>query len=293
MNNVILFENKDFGKVRTLINNNGEVYFVAKDIAEILGYTKLDAMYRRLDSEEMIKINPQSIEIAGFPHEVGIQLEPNPNVKILTMINESGLYSSVLGSKLPSAMRFQKWVTKEVLPSIRKTGSYIVDNKEAEKQAVSKVLAKADTDMLEMFQALLTRQIATSKQLEVISIENKRLEGEVIYKEDVIIGLVEDISLAEKRQRLNQIMKYGFKGGLEMRNKWGLLYSEFEKKYHIDLSRRMNSDKALAIKPKFKNKVDYIEREMEMIPQLYEIACKLFENDIEVLKNEWVSIIEG
>ena len=140
MNNVILFEKEDFGRVRTVVDNIGDVYFVAKDIAEILGYTKLDAMYRRLDNEEMIKINPQSIETAGFPHEVGIQLESNPNVKILTMINESGLYSSVLGSKLPSAIKFQKWVTKEVLPSIRKNGGYITNQ---ENMTSEQILANA------------------------------------------------------------------------------------------------------------------------------------------------------
>lgn len=88
MNNVILFENEDFGRVRTVVDNIGDVYFVAKDIAEILGYTKLDAMYRRLDNEEMIKINPQSIETAGFPHEVGMVDTPFGQLYLFKKIKE-------------------------------------------------------------------------------------------------------------------------------------------------------------------------------------------------------------
>ena len=91
MNNLMVFENENFGNVRVLRREDGEFYFVAKDISEKLGYEKLDSMYRRIDSDDMIKINPQSIENAGFPHEIGSQIEPNPNVKILTLVNESGL----------------------------------------------------------------------------------------------------------------------------------------------------------------------------------------------------------
>ena len=122
-------------------------------------------------------------------------------------------------------------------------------------------------------------------------IENKKLTEEVEYKEDVIIGLVDDISLAEKRQRLVQIMKYNFKNPKDMANRYNILYSEFERKYHVDLSRRMKSNDIKDIKPKIKNKMDYIDRIMNKIPELYEMACKIYENDVEQLKKEWFDTV--
>lgn len=121
--NIMIFNNENFGEVRTLTINE-EPYFVAKDLAKILGYKKLDAMYRIIDEEDKKNINPQTIENAGFPQN-GVILEPNPNIKRLTIINESGLYSAIFGSTIPEAKAFKKWITSEVLPTIRKTGCYI------------------------------------------------------------------------------------------------------------------------------------------------------------------------
>ena len=80
-------------------------------------------MYDHVYKEDKINIDPQSKQYQGLC-ENGTTLEPNPNVRILTIINESGLYSAIFGSKLPSAKKFKRWVTSKVLPSIRKTGSY-------------------------------------------------------------------------------------------------------------------------------------------------------------------------
>lgn len=124
-NEIRLFENEKFGKVR-VVEHDGKPWFVGKDVAQILGYTKPDAMYRIVDKEYKIKINPQTIENTGFPQN-GVTLESNPNVKNLILINESGLYSAIFNSKLPAAKEFKHWVTSEVLPSIRKTGSYSVN----------------------------------------------------------------------------------------------------------------------------------------------------------------------
>lgn len=130
--------------------------------------------------------------------------------------------------------------------------------------------------------------ILASKKLAEIEVKEatKELKKEIEHKEDVIITLVEDIDLCTKRQRISQIVRYG--ASKRYAERWGLLYKEFEHKYHIDLSRRI---KSCEIKPKIKNKIDYIERVLEMIPQLYEVACKLFENDVEKLKLEWVNTV--
>lgn len=110
MNEIKIFENQEFGKVRT-IENSGEVWFVGKDVAEILGYQNSSkALHDHVDEED--KINNESLSSLG---QRGGWL-----------INESGLYSLVLSSKLPTAKKFKRWVTSEVLPAIRKTGEYHV-----------------------------------------------------------------------------------------------------------------------------------------------------------------------
>ena len=102
--------------------------------------------------------------------------------------------------------------------------------------------------------------------------------------------MANDIDLETKRQRISQIIRYGANGRYSER--WGLLYKEFEGKYHINIKRRMESEEVKAIKPKIKSKMDYIDRVLNMIPQLYEVSFKVFEEDIEKLRKEWESTIQ-
>lgn len=124
-------------------------------------------------------------------------------------------------------------------------------------------------------------------QLEETVAEQKK---EIEHKEDVIVGLVEDIDLATKRQRINQIVRYHARNTEGLTKRWNLLYDEFEKKYHVNLSVRLENYKN-TYKPKLKNRIDVIDRQMEMIPQLYEICCKLYENDVKILMQEWEGTI--
>lgn len=94
-------------QLRVIIDDNGNPWFIAKEVAEILGYSDAEAMTRRLDDDEI-----QNLQIVGFG---------NRGVNI---INESGLYSATLGSTKSEAKPFRKKVTAEILPAIRKTGSY-------------------------------------------------------------------------------------------------------------------------------------------------------------------------
>ena len=108
-NKIRVFENQEFGKVRTVVIND-EPWFVGKDVTSILGYTNASkALIDHVDSED--KLNNESLSSLG---QRGGWL-----------INESGLYSLILSSKLPTAKKFKRWVTSEVLPSIRKNGGYI------------------------------------------------------------------------------------------------------------------------------------------------------------------------
>jgi prophage antirepressor-like protein len=109
MNNILQFSNKEFGEL-TVIEKDGEFFFLGKEVAEKLGYSNTrDALARHVDIEDRA--------------DVGIH--DGRQMRSMTAINESGLYSLILSSKLPSAKRFKHWVTKEVLPSIRKNGGYI------------------------------------------------------------------------------------------------------------------------------------------------------------------------
>lgn len=112
MNDIQIFKNEQFGQVR-VITKDGEPWFVGKDIAEVLGYSNSrDALITHVDEEDR-----NTVAISDGKRG-------NPNQ---TIINESGLYSLILGSKLPSAKKFKKWVTSDVLPSIRKHGMYATD----------------------------------------------------------------------------------------------------------------------------------------------------------------------
>ena len=108
MNELQVFNNDEFGSIRTVTIEN-EPWFVGKDVAEVLGYTNPSkALADHVDTED--KLNNETLLSLG---QRGGWL-----------INESGLYSLILSSKLPSAKKFKRWVTSEVLPAIRKTGSY-------------------------------------------------------------------------------------------------------------------------------------------------------------------------
>ena len=115
-----IFNNPSFGSVRAFADENGEPWFYGNDVAEILGYSNLGKAIRDHVDEE----DRKSLKYKASPKMVG-SLWTNPNdFSSKIVISESGVYSLVFGSNLPSARQFERWVTKEVLPSIRKTGSY-------------------------------------------------------------------------------------------------------------------------------------------------------------------------
>ncbi|MBD9291844.1 MAG: phage repressor protein [Coprococcus eutactus] len=108
MNDLKIYENKEFGEIRT-VNIDGEPWFVGVDIATALGYSNTrDAIAKHIDNED----------------KATVAIHDGRQKRNITAINESGLYSLILSSELPSAKAFKRWVTSEVLPSIRKTGSY-------------------------------------------------------------------------------------------------------------------------------------------------------------------------
>lgn len=141
-NQIQVFNNSEFGNIRTL-EINGEPYFVGKDVATALGYKETaKAVREHVDADDK-----------------GVSVLDTPGGKQqITVINESGLYSLIFASKLPSAKRFKRWVTSEVLPMLRKTGKYSMTDDEPEQPPVSlkermeiaKLIAKTPKNRLHM-----------------------------------------------------------------------------------------------------------------------------------------------
>ena len=131
MKEIQVFKNELFGEIRTLTNERGEPLFVGKDVATALGYSKSrNALSAHVDAEDK-----KDALIQG----------PLGGAQRMTVINESGLYSLIISSKLPTAKAFKRWVTAEVLPQIRKTGGYIpTHDAEGRELSNEEVLALAD-----------------------------------------------------------------------------------------------------------------------------------------------------
>ena len=160
MNELKIFENPAFGKVR-LVEQGGEPWFVGKDVAEILGYSDLNkAVAMHVDDDDK-KLNDKT--------------SPSFGQRGTTLINESGLYSLVLSSKLPDAKKFKHWVTAEVLPAIRKTGGYIAGS---EKMSDAELMAKA----VLVAQATIKERDARIKELES---DTQRMKPKEIFADAV------------------------------------------------------------------------------------------------------------
>ena len=144
MDELQIFDSEEFGRIRT-VSISGEPWFVAKDISDKLGYAQTSNMMKRIDEEDS-----KSSILDGM------------NMKSL-LINESGLDSAILGSKLESAKRFKRWVTSEVLPSIRKNGGYIAGQENM-----------TDDELLE--KAVLVAQKKIAERDKIIEQQKQKIE---------------------------------------------------------------------------------------------------------------------
>lgn len=143
MNDLKIFENKEFGEIRTVVKD-GEPWFVGKDVAEILGHSNPQRALRDYIDDD----------------DKGVTKIVTPGgTQTMAIINESGLYSLILSSKLPNAKKFKKWVTSEVLPSIRKNGGYIAgQDTMSDDELMARALQVAQNKILER-----DKQIETMK----------------------------------------------------------------------------------------------------------------------------------
>lgn len=171
MNELKIFESPDFGKVRTM-EINGEPYFVGKDVAEILGYSNPQKALRdHIDKED--KTLNDLFTVNGTK---GV------------LINESGLYSLILSSKLPKAKEFKRWVTSDVLPSIRRHGLYATDE----------LIANPDI-AIAAFQALKEEREKSRQLMDTVAVQNQQiaeLQPKASYY-DVVLNCKDLLSITE------------------------------------------------------------------------------------------------
>lgn len=260
-----LFTNSQFGNLRTLTIDN-EPWFVGKDVAEALGYQNGSRDINRHVSEE----DRQNYRNGTFESNRG-----------MTIINESGLYSLILSSKLPTAKQFKHWVTAEVLPAIRKTGGYIAGEKDM-------------TDEELICKALILVNKKVEERNEVIAHQNLRIakmDKKICNQENIITSLTKDITPADQRAIIVRTLTYSKEGndGLNFGTRYGILYREFDQKFHMNTKLRYEKYNETH-SPKYKSRLDFIDKELHMLPELFELTMKLFATNKEALIDEWFAI---
>lgn len=138
MKELKIFENNEFGEIRTVLGADSEPWFVGKDVAEILEYSNTrDALSRHVDNED----------------KADVAIHDGRQNRNQIVINESGLYSLIFSSKMEKAKEFKRWVTSEVLPAIRRDGGYmVVGQGESEEDILARamIIAKKNIDKLEL-----------------------------------------------------------------------------------------------------------------------------------------------
>jgi len=188
MNTLQIFKNNEFGSIRTLQNEKGN-WLVGKDIAESLGYKNTrDALNKHVDEED----------------KADVAIHDGSQNRNMVLINESGLYSLVLSSKLPTAKKFKRWVTSEVLPQIRQTGGYIPTNKD---ETEEDILAKA---MLIAQKTIEKKNKIIEEQKPLVSFANKvaTSQNSLLVREVAKLASKEGINIGEKRL-WNKLREWG------------------------------------------------------------------------------------
>lgn len=258
---VTVFKNPvhpEFGELRT-VEISGEPWFVGKDVATALGYSDtFGALKKHVDAADK-----QNCQNDSFDTPRG-----------MTIINESGLYSLILSSKLPSAKEFKHWVTSEVLPSIRKNGAYI---RNQENMTPAEIVARG---------LIAAQKIIEEREKEIVHLNNRcgRLTQTIAEKQDVINAISRNVPAPTKRMMLNRVMRR--RSPELVQSRWSYLYARFDEIYHKNVKIRMKNYNAEPGHRKCYSILDFIEKVLNMLDELYDLAVKLFESDFTQLMQE-------
>lgn len=253
MNEMKIFKHEQFGEIR-IIELDGEPWFVGKDIAESLGYAKARNAISAHVSDDDKKDAPIQGTLGGE--------------QSMTIINESGLYSLILSSKLPSAKSFKRWVTAEVLPTIRKTGGYVSNDD----MFIGTYLPFADDTTKMLFKSTLA---VVREQNSLIEQQKKRIE--VMQPKEAFFDAVSESKTAIEMGAVAKVL--GIKGmGRNnlfefLRNKKVLMQNNIPMQVYVDRGyfrivetkyTRANGDTSINIKTLVYQKgVDFIRKLIE------------------------------
>ena len=258
---VTVFKNlvhPEFGELRT-VEIDGEPWFVGKDVAAALGYTNSrDAIATHVFADDK---GVESIDTLGGRQK-------------MTIINESGLYALVFGSRLKIAKDFKHWVTSEVLPSIRKNGAYI---RNQENMTPAEIVARG---------LIAAQKIIEEREKEIVHLNNRcgRLTQTIAEKQDVINAISRNVPAPTKRMMLNRVMR---RRSPELaQSRWSYLYARFDEIYHKNVKIRMKNYNAEPGHRKCSSILDFIDTVLNMLDELYDLAVKLFESDFTQLIQE-------
>ena len=249
MNEITVFNNDEFGSIRTVTIEN-EPWFVGKDVAEVLGYQNGSRdINRHVDDEDKLCTK---IEYAGQKRE-------------LTIINESGLYSLILSSKLPNAKKFKRWVTSEVLPSIRKTGSY------------GKPMSQ-----LEIAQYSINLLIEQERKMKALEAQ----QGEQVKRLDIIDSRLEVLNGVHiegtGRDRLNAMVRaYVVKKGISYAEGWKDFKKAYNRAFHTCLGALLtnytnkNNLKSKPTIPRFLKKTNRLDEGLRVAEKMLNLLSGL------------------
>ena len=234
-NEVVTFKNEEFGSIREMTIDN-EPWFVGKDVATALGYSNASKVV-------MVHVDPEDKNMVVVPYS-----QNGNTVGKITLINESGLYSLILHSKLSSAKKFKHWVTSEVLPSIRKNGGYI---RNQENLSETEILANA---------VLVAQKVIDEKNQKILSMTPKA----EFY--DTIMDTKGAISMAEAAKRLD--MNIGRNNLFDLLRNLGILDRHnlpYQKDVNSDYFRVITKKYCTVYGDRFKSKTMVLPRGLDYI----------------------------
>ena len=265
-----VFQNSAFGSVRVTMVNN-EPWFVGKDVAEILGYGDGNRY-----SKSIINAINDHVEV----EDKGVTKMATPGgFQSVTLINESGLYSLILSSKLPTAKAFKHWVTSEVLPTIRKTGGMVVEGREEEFIA-NYFPSFSEEVKLAMVQDLRSQNVKLKEA-------NKKLEEDKAVLEKDNKALSSSILEWEDRDKLNKaVRRFAVRTGKQFSKAWEDLFDELIYKHGINLKSRKAKDPN---RKKTDSYISYIrEDEWSTVIETFSAMCvSKFLSPTEIFEKEY------